>query len=112
MTIYPEDTKWAVRQLGSGWTTGMVDSALKKRGVGSGPRAEVIVKAKRIVNRRSRMKHLFLAMLGALVIVGGACWCYYCVVDQDRRVRTPVLVMTVGLLLATYGLYNATQNEV
>jgi len=112
MATYPRDTKWAVQELTKGSTVGMVDASLKTRGVGSGPRAEVIAKAKRIVNRRARIKHLFLGLAGFLVIGGGAYWFYRCTMNQDRRLRTPVLLMTGGLLLAIYGLYNATQNEV
>ncbi|MDA7870544.1 hypothetical protein N9B04_00690 [bacterium] len=111
MTIQPEDTNGAVRQLANGATVGMVVT-LKQKGVGSGPRAEVLEIAKRIINRRARIKHLLTGVAGLIIVAGGGYWYYLCAINQNHRVGIPAVVMGAGLLLATYGIYNATQNEV
>jgi len=111
MTIHPEETKDAVRQLACGATAGMVENALKRKGVGSGRRAEILEIAKRIINRRARIKNMLIAAAGLIVLAGGGYWYYLCTLNQNHRVRLPTVVMGVGLLLATYGIYNATQNE-
>ena len=111
MTHYTQDTKDATEQLAKGATIGMVDTALQRKGLGSGPRAEVLELAKRIINRRARVKNILIGAIGLLVIAGGGYWYYLCAVNGNHRVRIPTLVMGAGLLLGLYGMYNATQNE-
>lgn len=107
-----EDLKESVRNLSSGSTVGMVDSALKAKGVASGPRAEVLEFAKRIVNRRHRIKHGFVAATGMLAFTIGICG--VCLLAQNGivMVRIPGSVAIIGLLATIYGLYSMTQNRV
>ena len=112
MTHFSEDTKSAVQQLAKGATLGMVDAALQKEGLGSGPRAEVLEVAKRIVNRRARIKNILIGAIGLLIVVAGGCWYYICVVNRDHRVTMPSIVMVTGLLFGGYGVFNATQDEI
>jgi len=106
-----EDAKQAVQQLANGATVGMVDMALQKKGIGSGPRGEIIKYAKRIVNRRDRLKHLSIGVAGLLVLTLGAYWFYALKVNQDNRVKGAVAMMGTGLLLAIYGVYNFRQRR-
>ena len=112
MMYHGEETKEAVRRLASGATIGMVDSALQKEGVGSGPRSEILESARRIVNRRARIKHLLIGAVGLLILAGGGYWYYLCAINQNFRVRIPGVVVVAGLLFAIYGAYSASQNEV
>ena len=112
MTLQSEDTNDAVRQLARGATLGMVDTALQKKGIGSGPRSEILEIAKRIVNRRARLKHLLIGAVGLAILAGGGYAYYLCVINGFHLVRIPVIVMVTGLLLTTYGIYNSTQNEI
>ena len=112
MSIQPEDTKDAIHRLASGATIGMVDASLREKGLGSGPRAEVLDVAKRVINRRARIKHLLIGFVGILVLAGGGYWYYLSAINQNHRVKIPGVVMGAGLLLATYGLFNATQDKI
>ena len=112
MTHYSDDTKSAVQQLGQGATLGMVDAALKKKGLGSGPRAEILEHAKRIINRRFRIKNTLIGAIGWLVVAAGGYWYYICTANGNHRVRTPTVVMMAGLLLSLFGVLNATRNKV
>ena len=73
----PKDLKDAVQRLSRGATVGMVDAELARKGVPSGPRDEVLEFAKRIVNRRFRLKHIAIALLGGLILIAGLGLIYY-----------------------------------
>lgn len=108
----PEDLADSVKRLSQGSTVGMVDAAMKEKGVGSGPRDEVLEIAKRIVNRRARIKHSMIAIVGVAAFVAGSFWLFHCVQNRVHRVRIPGAIMVFGMLLTIYGVYFATQNEV
>ena len=108
----PDDLADSVKRLSAGSTVGMVDAALREKGVASGPRKEVLELAKRIVNRRARIKHAAIAIVGCLIFIAGGCWLFYCVQKRIHRVRLPGAVMGAGLLAIIYGVYFTTQNEV
>ena len=112
MGIYPEETNEAVRQLARGATFRMVDISLEQKGVGSGPRAEILDVASRIINRRARLKHVVIGAVGSVILVCSGYWYYLCVINRIRVVEFPTVMFVIGLLLTTYGIYNATQNEV
>jgi len=108
----PEDLKHAVRKLASGSTVGMVKAELEKHGVGSVPRDEILRVAKRIINRRARIKHLTIAVLGILILAAGMTACFMLAENRNFRVKIPGAVMLCGLMLSLYGLYNAFRNAI
>ena len=112
MIHLPEETKVAVEQLRNGATVGMVDKILPEQGIGSSHRVEILETAKRIINRRARIKHLLIGGLGLSILAWGGYWFYLCVVNQNPRIRIPTVVMGVGLLVGIYGFYNSTQNKI
>ena len=109
---YHDELQEAVKLLANGSTVGMVDAHLKQKGVASGPRAEVLETAKRIVNRRARIKHAIIFAMGTLLFAAGSCWLFWCVKNEIHRVRIPVSIMGFRLLAAIYGLYFTFQDEV
>ena len=108
----PDDLAESLKRLSNGSTVGMVDAALKEKGVGSGPREEVMEMAKRIINRRARIKHAIIATIGLLVCIAGGFWLFNCVQNRDHGVRIPGATLTFGLLALIYGVYFMTQDEV
>lgn len=108
----PEDLRESVKRLADGSTVGMVDAELKRKGVASGPRNEVLWLARRIINRRARIKHAIIFVVGVVVFAAGGCWLYYCIENKINRVQTPGSIMGFGLLAAIYGLYFSFKEEV
>ena len=107
----PEDLRESVKRLAGGSTVGMVDAELKRKGVASGPRDEVLEIAKRIINRRSRVKHAFIFVLGLLVFAAGSYWLYCSVQNGNHRLRIPGSIMGCGMLATIYGLYFSFKDE-
>ncbi len=112
MTHLPDDVKDAVRRFANGATVGMVKTALKEKGLGPGPSTEVLEIARRIINRRARIKHGLIGALGLFILVWAGYWSYHCLINQNPQIRISVVVMGVGLLLSIYGIYNLTQDEI
>jgi len=108
----PQDLRESVKRLADGSTVGMVDAELKQKGVASGPRDEVLELAKRIINRRARIKHSIIFMAGVLVFSAGTYWLYHCIQNEIHRVQIPGSIMGVGLLAAIYALYSSFKDEV
>ena len=107
-----EDLKNAVANLSSGSTVGMVNAELEERGIGSGPRDEILRNAKRIINRRARFKNLGIALIGLIVIAAGMIACFFLAENRNFRVQLPGAVMLGGLILSLYGIYNFFRNVV
>lgn len=108
----PDDLTHAVKRMSSGATVGMVEAALKEKGVGSGPRDEILEKATRIVNRSDRIKHGLVAIAGLLIFVIGGIWIIACIEQRIHRVSIPGAITGFGLLATIYGAYSMTQNRV
>ena len=108
----PIDLKDAVQRLSRGATVGMVDAELKHKGLPSGPRDEVLEFAKRIVNRRFRLKHLMIALLGGLIFIAGLIWIYHNIQNGIRFIRVPGSLAVFGSLGLIYGLYFSVRNRV
>jgi len=108
----PSDLKDAVKRLSNGATVGMVDAQLKRKGVPSGPRDEVLEYAKRIVNRRFRLKYMTIALLGGLVLIAGLGWIYFNIQNGIRFIRIPGSLAFFGLLAMIYGQYFSVRNRV
>ena len=108
----PNDLRDAVQRLSRGATVGMVDAELTRKGVPSGPRDEVLEFAKRSVNRRFRLKHMMIALLGGLIFVVGLGWIYYNLQNEIRFIRVPGSLAFFGLLALIYGLYFSFRNRV
>lgn len=108
----PIDLKDAVQRLSRGATVGMVDAELKRKGLPSGPRDEVLEFSKRIVNRRFRSKHLMIALLGGLIFIAGLIWIYHNIQNGIRFIRVPGSLAVFGSLGLIYGLYFSVRNRV
>ena len=108
----PKDLKDAVQRLSRGATVGMVDAELARKGVPSGPRDEVLEFAKRIVNRRFRLKHIAIALLGGLILIAGLGLIYYNIQNGPRFIRETGALAFAGFLAVIYGLYFSVRNRV
>ena len=107
-----DDLKESVKRLANGSTVGMVEAALTRKGVQSGPRDEVLQIARRIINRRSRIKHSIVFLIGVLIFAAGGYWLYAHAQNGNPMVRIPGSIMGFGLITAIYGLYFSFQNKV
>ena len=108
----PKDLKDAVQRLSRGATVGMVDAELARKGVPSGPRDEVLEFAKRIANRRFRLKHIAIALLGGLILIAGPIWIYHNIQNGIRILQVPGSLAFAGFLAVIYGLYFSVRNRV